>query len=409
MSTQPLSPQSLDELVQLSRDLQNAVEEIVLHPEQAHTNGVADVLSAQQRIAESASKIQRLTTSPGEFINRQAIQSQHLACLRWLCHFKVVSHVPLDHSVSYEHVAAAAQVPVAQLRSIARMAMTAGFLAETQAGQLSHNSLSAAFVQNPSLVEWALFVAEGTASTASKLVEATEKFGITKEKTQTAYNLAKSTDLPFFDYLNSDARLAGQFAAYMKNITNTEATSIKHVLSAFDWQGLGKATVVDIGGSSGHVSLALAEAFPSLSLTVQDLPAAIESAPVNSPVSFQQHDFFKPQPIREADVYFLRTIIHDWPLAEATQILGHIAAAMGPKSKLLIMDIVLPPPGSASISDESLARLRDVTMLGTFNACEREQSDWEALINAIGGLRIVDVRKPARSSLSMIEVVKSVD
>lgn len=80
------------------------------------------------------------------------------------------------------------------------------------------------------------------------------------------------------------------------------------------------------------------------------------------------------------------------------------------KSRLVIMDIILPSVGSVSIAEESLARLRDLTMLETFNTREREECDWGDLIAAVGQeLEIVGVRKPKGSSLSVIEVIKGHD
>jgi 6-hydroxytryprostatin B O-methyltransferase len=37
-----------------------------------------------------------------------------------------------------------------------------------------------------------------------------------------------------------------QFAGYMKNVTASSATSLKHLLSGYDWASLKDATVVDV-------------------------------------------------------------------------------------------------------------------------------------------------------------------
>lgn len=50
-------------------------------------------------------------------------------------------------------------------------------------------------------------------------------------------------------------------------------------LAGFDWGSLPKdATIVDVGGGVGAVSLALARAFPDLRLVVQDRAKTIEQA-----------------------------------------------------------------------------------------------------------------------------------
>lgn len=50
------------------------------------------------------------------------------------------------------------------------------------------------------------------------------------------------------------------------------------------------------------------------------------------------HDFFKDQPVKDAAVYFLRYIIHDWPDSEVKTILSRLRAAAGSSSKLIIFD-----------------------------------------------------------------------
>ncbi len=42
----------------------------------------------------------------------------------------------------------------------------------------------------------------------------------------------------------------------------------------------------------------------------------------------------------EADVYFLRCIIHDWPEADCRKILGHIHAAAKSTSKLILFEMM---------------------------------------------------------------------
>ena len=126
------------------------------------------------------------------------------------------------------------------------MAMTRNFLREPVSGEVAHSSISSAFVQNPSLNDWALFMTSTTAMMASHTVEATEKYGATDSKTQTTYNVWKNTEKPFFDDIKESKELTRQFASHMKNVTSGKGLTIQHLVTGYDWASLGNVTVVDV-------------------------------------------------------------------------------------------------------------------------------------------------------------------
>ena len=169
---------------------------------------------------------------------------------------------------------------------------------------------------------------------------------------------------------------------------------------------------VQVGGSSGSTAVLLATTYPKLQLVVQDLPQPIKNArtrvaslseDVRNRVKIIEHDFFTPQPVRDADVYLLRTIIHDWPDADALKILRGIVEVMSPSSQLVVMDMVLPKPGSGSKTFEAALRQKDLTMIQTFNAKEREEDEWtDLLTRADPRLRVRAIERPAGSELSVI-------
>lgn len=113
-----------------------------------------------------------------------------------------------------------------------------------------------------------------------------------------------------------------------------------------------------------------------------------------------------PQPVQGADAYLLRMILHDWADDQAMTILRNIVAAMDEtKSRLFIMDTVLPEPGSVPISVERIARARDLTMMQSFNSKERESEEWQALITAAHSrMRLIGVNQPFGSAMSILEI-----
>lgn len=326
----------------------------------------------------------------------------------------ILNHVPTSGSISYEELARQAQVPIPQLKSVVRMASTSGFLAEPEAGLISHSATSLLLAKDQSFMDWAVWLTEYSVPTALKTVEATKKWGETQAKDQTAFSIAMGKQLPFFDYLREEPGMAKMFSSYMRNVASTEGVSFAHLADGFDWNRLGPgSTIVDVGGSRGHASVSLAKAFDQPRFVVQDLPEALSGAEdalklnepdVASRIKYMQHSFFEPQPIKDADVYLLRMIIHDWPDADALKILTHLRDSLKkPGARILIMDTVLPRPGTIPALEERKLRVRDLTMMQVFNAKEREREDWEILLFK-AGLEILDSRHPPGSVMSVLEV-----
>lgn len=83
---------------------------------------------------------------------------------------------------------------------------------------------------------------------------------------------------------------------------------------------------------------------------------------------------------------------------------------MKPGGKLIIMDSVLPPPGSVPAVTEAALRLRDLSMMQVHNSNERDLDEWVDLLKgADQRLRLQNVVQPFMSSLSVMEVVRDDD
>ena len=108
------------------------------------------------------------------------------------------------------------------------------------------------------------------------------------------------------------------------------------ILKGFSWARLGEAIVVDVGGSHGSFSIALALKFPRLSCVVQDRSGVIKVRETHLPssllghVSFMDHDFFVIQPGNAAAVYVLRWILHNWSGSYAIKIQRALVPALAP-------------------------------------------------------------------------------
>ncbi|KAL9614957.1 MAG: hypothetical protein Q9167_000599 [Letrouitia subvulpina] len=228
----------------------------------------------------------------------------------------------------------------------------------------------------------------------------------------TGFNIAHGTTQNSFEEISSLPHRKQRYAEAMRWFSTDPGFEANHILDGFDWAGLGWATIVDIGGSYGSVSIAIAQKFSNLSCIVQDqkdiaevgcemLPASLEKR-----VSFMGHNFFDPQPVKAAAVYLLRWILHDWSDAYAVRILQALRPALTDGSRIVICDLVLPQPGSASILHDRNARSFDLAMLEFHNGKERSLDDWNELFNMVDPkLEIVGVCQPSGSRLSIIELL----
>ena len=63
---------------------------------------------------------------------------------------------------------------------------------------------------------------------------------------------------------------------------------------------------------------------------------------VDGRVKLQTHDFFTPQPVKNAAVFFLRFVLHDWPAEKAKLILKALRPSATPDTKLILMENVVP-------------------------------------------------------------------
>ncbi|GAA5869969.1 hypothetical protein JCM16303_001854 [Sporobolomyces ruberrimus] len=199
-----------------------------------------------------------------------------------------------------------------------------------------------------------------------------------------------------FAYFAENERLMKRFAASMQGLSNVspEGETVGRV--GFPWDKLERdAVVVDVGGGSGHLCVAIGNQVEHVSFVVQDRPEVIEKAAPeaslasNVPPLAVVTNPMALAPIRPVseivgftrDVYLLRTIIHDWPDAEAVTILKHLAEAAGPESKLVIVEstlVELCPPNEFPPTS-SMPYYFDLQMLTCVGSQERTELQYEEL------------------------------
>jgi hypothetical protein len=211
-----------------------------------------------------------------------------------------------------------------------------------------------------------------------------------------------------FAELGKSPSRAKRFGSAMAAYAKVKGMEPRHLLQNYDWNAV--KLVVDIGGAAGHISSTLATHHLHLHLVVQDLPdiiAAAKSCPQNdiaARVNFMAHNFFDPQPIKDADVYLFRLVFHNWSDRYCVEILRALVPALKPSACVLVQDYCLPEPNTIPFWKEKTLRAMDLTMLELMNAREREAQEWENLFRrADERYEMVGITYPPMSLLSLIE------
>ena len=134
------------------------------------------------------------------------------------------------------------------------------------------------------------------------------------------------------------------FMEGMHSITNEAATAF--AASAPELEDVDH--IVDLGGASGALLIALAQQFPHLRGTVFDLgpvrPIAedfFREQNLEDRLDFQEGDFFNGSLPSDVDAYSLGYILHDWDHASGTYLLKKIAEALPPGGLLIIGESLL--------------------------------------------------------------------
>lgn len=128
-------------------------------------------------------------------------------------------------------------------------------------------------------------------------------------------------------------------------------------------------------------------------------------ADVADRVQYTVYDFFTEQPVRGAEVYFFRSIFHNWSDKYCVRILRNLVPALKPGSKIILDETVIPEPEKVPKQLELMMRSGSVSMNTLFNSGDREMSEWEGIFReADPGFHFKGGHQPPGSGLWIIEV-----
>ncbi|KAG6832062.1 hypothetical protein H0H92_005484 [Tricholoma furcatifolium] len=259
-------------------------------------------------------------------------------------------------------------------------------------------------------------VASGQADEALNSSVHFSKFIQKQTKAAAPFNAAHNTSAKLWEWYQepeNEIRSKRFIAAMTGGIERYPAELFVHGTGIKDLNG--GDVVVDVGGSIGSCTLHLYKAFPNLNYVVQDLKNEITAADgywkknapqavPNGKVTLQVHDFFTPQPVKGAALYFLRVVIHDWPDHDAKVILKNLRDAAAKTSKLVLFDtlayhickdpaietaapkapVPFPLLANLGIAGAGFETNLDMQMLNLVNGKERTEEEFRQLGLSVG-------------------------
>jgi SAM-dependent methyltransferase len=209
----------------------------------------------------------------------------------------------------------------------------------------------------------------------------------------------KAYGTSWFAYLAEHPDEGSQFNSTMIGFHGAEPPA---VADAYDFSAVD--TIVDVGGSTGHMLATILERYPGpegvlfeLPRVVREAPALLDERGVADRVTCTAGDFFDQVP-DGGDVYILSHILHDWSRDRCLTILRNCRAAMRPDGRLLIVEMVLPDEGPPHPGYEL-----DMVMLALTGGRERTEAEYAALLEESGFSlnRVI----PTDSPVSVVEAV----
>jgi len=199
-------------------------------------------------------------------------------------------------------------------------------------------------------------------------------------------------DGPIFSHFFRDEESRREFLMGMHGYG---LLSSPHVVSAFD---LGRfRRLVDLGGATGHLTVAACRRYPQLRGVVFDLPEAVPLAreivgasPVADRIEVVGGDFFL-DPLPEGDLIALGRILHDWTPEKILKLLGRIHERLPKGGAVLIAEKLLWEDRSGP----RWASMQDLNMLTCTEGKERTLSEYEALLKQVGFGVVQGCRTPS--------------
>ncbi|KAI1141459.1 S-adenosyl-L-methionine-dependent methyltransferase [Hypoxylon sp. FL0543] len=370
----------------------------------------AEASHLQDAILDATAELHELLLEPLPLLFKFSATNNNVS-IQAIGRFNIARMVPHGGQTSFKEIARQTGLDEQMVRRLLRHAMAMRIFREPEPGMVAHTKASK-LLTVPSVNAWINCGADESWVSSVRMVDAIQKWPGSQEPNETAFALANDTENSIYEVLSDDPPRALRFAGAMKAMSLLPGYGTSDVVQDYDWASLGKALVVDVGGSQGHIALELAKHFSDIRFLVQDMRKVVEGAESLVPdslkdrVQFMEHELFMQQTV-VADVYYFRMVFHNWSDKYSALILRAQIPSLKAGAKILIQDACMPDSGVLPLWKERDLRAMDLNMGSFFNARERTLQEWKDLLTQADPRFVLQrVIKP-KSNLAIMEIVWS--
>ncbi|KAH8689425.1 o-methyltransferase-like protein [Talaromyces proteolyticus] len=297
-----------------------------------------------------------------------------------------------------------------------RVLAASGLVKETGEGEYAAVSLTGAFSDMSPLSKSAFHLLYGE-NPLAKLPQYLQKTNYKNpdDSWNGPFQFAEPTDLQYFEWIQQHSQHQEAFTTHMalqrmeRGPNWFEFYPVEERLLATD-KDTSKAFLVDLGGGVGHDLAAFAEKYPKLAprLVLEDQEHVLadvdkQNFKLNPNIQRVPTDLFKPQSVKGAKTYYLRTVLHDWPDKQAKEILKNVYDAMSDDSVLILNENALPDQNVSGFQ----ARI-DLFMMSILSGIDRTFKQFYSLLEE-NGFKVLATYRPetlAPGAGTIFEAVK---
>ncbi|KAH8885725.1 S-adenosyl-L-methionine-dependent methyltransferase [Thozetella sp. PMI_491] len=336
---------------------------------------------ARMDLLNGLQKLQNAVLTPDEKMTRMQFQMYQNSCLRLAQEHGIIQELASNGRASAEQLGAATKTDPVRVARIMRLLTIIGVADEVGPRLYEANDMTHYCSQKGAL---------GNSKYYTDIVlKICSNLGVMAQKGLDTDPHAYTFGLGLYEFLQQNHEYGSAFADFMAGRRAEHWAKWFEIFPAkekIEGTEIDDVLLVDVGGGQGNWTQVFQKAFPDLPgrLIVQDQPGV---TPELEGIESMVYDFFTPQPVAGARLYYFKSILHNWDDDRGLQILKNTAAVMKKGYSTLLIDNIVLPEEKVGLRYAYL----DIAMMVLFGGgIQRTEGQWKTLIEA-AGLKVVKI------------------